>query len=69
MQYHRKKDESIYVYKGRVLIRLDGGHGHVLSNVLGSGDCVRIEPLTLHRIEAMTNSILLEVSTSELRDG
>jgi mannose-6-phosphate isomerase len=68
LQYHKNKDESIYVYKGRVLIQLGGADGQMISKMLGTGDCVRIEPLTRHRIEAISNSILLEVSTPELED-
>ena len=68
LEYHKNRDESIYVYKGRVLIQLDGADGQMISRMLSTGDCVRIKPLTRHRIEAIINSFLLEVSTPELDD-
>jgi mannose-6-phosphate isomerase-like protein (cupin superfamily) len=68
LQYHKNKDESIYVYKGRVLIQLGGADGQMISKTLSTGDCVRIKPLTHHRIEAIINSFLFEVSTPELED-
>lgn len=68
LQYHKNKDESIYVYEGRVLIQLGGGEGQLMSKMLCVGDGVRIRPLTRHRIEAVVDTTLLEVSTPELED-
>lgn len=68
LQYHKDKDESIYVYEGKVLVQLGGVDGQMISKILSAGDCVRIEPLTRHRIEAISDSMLLEVSTPELED-
>jgi mannose-6-phosphate isomerase len=68
LQYHKNKDESMYVYEGRVLIQLGGADGQMISRTLGTGDCVRIEPLTRHRVEAINDTFLFEVSTPELDD-
>ena len=40
----------------------------MISKMLGTGDCVRIKPLMCHRIEAIINSFLFEVSTPKLED-
>lgn len=68
LHYHKSKDESMYIYKGKVLVQLGEGDGQLTSRVLGSGACLRIEPRTVHRVEAVSNSIILEVSTPRLDD-
>ena len=68
LQYHRKKDESIYVYEGKALIELEGSDGQMTSATFQSGQGVRIPPLTKHRIQAIEDTTLFEVSTPELED-
>lgn len=68
LQYHQNKDESIYVYEGKILIQLEGADGQTVSNTLKKGDCIRIQPLTRHRIEAINDTFFFEVSTPELDD-
>ena len=64
LQYHRVKHETIYVLKGRFVLRL-GEKDHVI----GPGIAVEIRPGTKHRFEARFGSVtLLEVSTPQLRD-
>ncbi len=68
LQYHQKKDESIYVYEGKVLVELEGSDGRMTSATLQPSQCVRIPPLTKHRIQAIEDTTLFEVSTPELED-
>jgi mannose-6-phosphate isomerase len=68
LQYHEKKDESMYVYKGKARLEIEGDDGQVVSTVAEPGYCVRISPLTKHRLEAIDDTTLFEVSTSELED-
>jgi len=68
LQYHEKKDESMYVYKGKALLEIEGNDGQMVSTVAEPGYCVRISPLTKHRLEAIDDTTLFEVSTSELED-
>jgi len=62
LQYHEKKDETIYVYSGKILLETKG------TITMCSGDMKRILPNTKHRIVALDNTTILEVSTSELDD-
>jgi mannose-6-phosphate isomerase-like protein (cupin superfamily) len=66
-QYHRKKDETLYLISGRVLLRLsfDGESREVTMQV---GDCYHIHPGLVHQIEALEESDIVEVSTPELDD-
>ncbi|MBI4169596.1 MAG: cupin domain-containing protein [Acidobacteria bacterium] len=67
LQYHERKDETIYVHTGKlkVLLEVDG---RTQERVLEAGDAVRFPPRTRHRMEALTDCALFEVSTPELDD-
>jgi mannose-6-phosphate isomerase-like protein (cupin superfamily) len=67
LQYHRQKDETIHVQSGRLLLVVDEGAG--LTEIeLKPGQSYHIRPLTKHRMAALTDCDVLEVSTPELDD-
>ncbi len=68
LQYHEKKDESMYIYQGKVRIETSGAGGRMGSKIAQPGYCIRIPPRTRHRLEAIEDTTLLEVSTPELED-
>ncbi len=68
LHYHKKKDESMYVYAGKVLVEIEGSDGQLVRSVAQPGYCLRIPPLTRHRVEAMEDTTLFEASTPELED-
>ena len=68
LQYHEKKDESMYIYEGKAVMEIEGSNGHMVSTVVEPGHCIRIPPLTKHRIQAIEDTTLFEVSTPELED-
>jgi len=68
LQYHKKKDESLYLHEGKVLIETEGSDGRLAQYVAEPGHCLRIVPLTKHRLEAVEDATLFEVSTPELED-
>ncbi len=68
LQYHKKKDESMYIYEGEALIEIEGGDEQLVSSVAQPGYCLRIPPLTKHRLGAIEDTTLFEVSTPELED-
>lgn len=67
LQYHERKDETIYVYEGKlkVILEVEGG---LEERVLDPGEALRFPPGTRHRMEALTDCALFEVSTPELDD-
>jgi mannose-6-phosphate isomerase-like protein (cupin superfamily) len=67
LQYHERKDETIYVYKGRlrVVVEADGVREE---KTLRAGDSLHFPPGTRHRMEGATDCVLFEVSTPELDD-
>jgi len=68
LQYHEHKDESMYIYQGKVQIEIEGADGQLSSYIAQPGHAVRIPPHTKHRLEAIEDTTLLEVSTPELED-
>ena len=67
LQYHTVKDETILVWSGRILFEIDEG-GTRVTREMGSGDSVHVAPGTVHRLTAVEDSDLFEVSTPELED-
>lgn len=68
LQYHEKKDESMYVYSGKGLLETTDEDGQHASITFQTGQSVRLPPGTRHRIQALEDTTLLEVSTPELED-
>jgi mannose-6-phosphate isomerase len=68
LQYHEKKDETIYVYEGELLFMIGEKESEMNSVVLKSGEGMRVKPLMRHRMEALQDTFFFEVSTPELDD-
>jgi mannose-6-phosphate isomerase len=69
LQFHRRKDESWYVQSGRAKLELGEVGAKVLSEeVVFAGACFRYPPGTVHRITALEDTTVLEVSTPHLDD-
>ncbi len=71
LQYHDRKDESWLVQEGRATLEL-GEVGEPLETLvkleIGPGDAFRFRPRTVHRIMAIEDTLVIEVSTSHLDD-
>jgi quercetin dioxygenase-like cupin family protein len=67
LQFHRQKDETIYVQAGRLRFQVDEGQG-LVDKDLSPGESYHIKPNTQHRMVALTDCDILEVSTPELDD-
>jgi mannose-6-phosphate isomerase-like protein (cupin superfamily) len=68
LQYHEHKDESWLVQSGSARIELGTVEGSLSEAVVGPGAAFRYRPGTVHRITALEDTTLLEVSTPELDD-
>ncbi len=68
LQLHRKKDESIYVLRGRLKLTLETAAGALEDEELEPGDARRVLPGRRHRFEAIEDTELVEVSTPEIDD-
>ena len=67
LQYHNVKDETIFLWKGRLLFEIQNGESLDTREML-PGESVHIAPHTIHRMTAIEDSDIFEVSTPELDD-
>jgi mannose-6-phosphate isomerase-like protein (cupin superfamily) len=67
LQYHEVKEETLFVVRGelKLTIEVDGDRREV---PLRAGEAFHIPPRMIHRMEAIVDTDLAEVSTPELDD-
>jgi mannose-6-phosphate isomerase len=69
LQFHRVKDESWYVLEGRAELELGAvGQAVTKTEVVSAGAAFHFQPGTVHRVRAVEDTSILEVSTPELED-
>jgi mannose-6-phosphate isomerase len=68
LQYHEEKDESWLVQSGRASLELGEVGGELTVVEIGEGDAFRYRPGTVHRVTAIDDTTILEVSTPHLDD-
>ena len=64
LQYHEKKSEVMYVWRGLVEITL----GETSGRLAAGSEPISIAPGVIHRVEALEDSFIIELSTAELDD-
>ena len=67
LQYHERKDETIYLASGRMLFEIKEGDELVKREMM-PGEAVHVTPKTVHRMTAISDCDIFEVSTPELHD-
>lgn len=69
LQYHNKKEETIYVIEGVLHLHVGKTEDDLKVLLLPEGYSYHITPKLIHRFEAKHNKVrLAEVSTTELND-
>ena len=69
LQFHREKDESWYVESGRARLELGAvGDAVLKTEVIAAGASFHFPPGTVHRVTALEDTTILEVSTPHLDD-
>jgi mannose-6-phosphate isomerase-like protein (cupin superfamily) len=69
LQFHREKDESWYVQSGRAELQVGAvGDAVLQTEVLAEGAALRFRPGTVHRVKALEDTTILEVSTPQIDD-
>jgi mannose-6-phosphate isomerase len=69
LQFHREKEESWLVQSGRATLELgEEGEGILMQGVIGPGSAFHYVPGTVHRVTAIEDTTILEVSTPHLDD-
>jgi mannose-6-phosphate isomerase-like protein (cupin superfamily) len=69
LQFHKRKDESWYVHEGRAELELgEPGQAMLNQGVITPGDAFHYVPGTVHRVKALEDTLIIEVSTPQLED-
>ncbi|HSB37867.1 MAG TPA: cupin domain-containing protein [Gaiellaceae bacterium] len=69
LQFHNLKDEAWYVLSGRAELELGApGERMLNSEVVAEGAAFHFPPGTVHRLTAVDDTTILEVSTPQLDD-
>lgn len=68
LQYHEKKYETQYIVSGKAKFTYGTDLKNLQHKILKKGDKIDIPPYTIHRLEALTDTVVFEVSTPELND-
>src|SRR4030042_518807 len=68
LQYHVKKDETIHLWSGEMVLVLKDGD-RLVDHPMRPGDSYHVRPGTVHRMRAVTDCDVLEVSTPGIDDG
>ena len=69
LQFHKEKDESWLLHSGRAKLELgEVGQAVLSEEIVSAGVAFRYKPGTVHRITAIEDTTILEVSTPQLDD-
>jgi mannose-6-phosphate isomerase-like protein (cupin superfamily) len=68
LQYHERKHEHIWVESGLLQVELEQPDGSMTVEQFGPGSVIENPPGRKHRVEALEDVRLFEVSTPELDD-
>jgi len=67
-QYHERKEETNFIISGQAEIWLENDDGVVEKIQMTDGDFFHVHPGRKHRVIAITDLVLQEVSTPEVDD-
>ncbi len=67
LQYHNRKDETMHVLSGELILRTQPGDT-LIARPFRAGESVHIPPTLIHQIEAVVDTDVLEASSPELDD-
>lgn len=68
LQYHNNKCETIYILSGELKIYIGKDKNNLSEKIYKQNETITIQPLEVHRMEAISDSIYLEASTPDTDD-
>jgi mannose-6-phosphate isomerase len=68
LQYHNRKDETLYLLQGHMQLELEDDRGAIVQHEVRPGQSYRVPAGRRHRIHALEECRVLEASTPELDD-
>lgn len=67
LQYHERKEETILLWSGRLRFEIQDGE-QLVAREMHAGDVQHVPPKTVHRMTAIEDCDVFEVSTPDLDD-
>lgn len=68
LQYHEHKSETLFLLSGQMSIEIGESVDSLTKDQLHPGEAVDIPKGMIHRVSAIEDSVIIEVSTPELDD-
>ncbi len=68
LQYHRQKEETILISKGKMMFLFENDQGQIEEIILSEGEAHHVPPGRKHRMIAIEDTDVFEVSTTQLDD-
>jgi len=68
LQYHARKSESLYLLSGLLKIEVGDARDALVADELRPGEMLDLPRGKIHRVTALEDSVIIEVSTPELDD-
>lgn len=68
LQFHRLKDEAGYIVYGKMKIRFETDDGSLTERIVSEGEWFHFPAGCIHQEEAITDVMLIEVSTPHFND-
>src|SRR5690349_14961748 len=68
LQYHREKEETIYLASGKMMFLFEETQGKLSEILLTPGEAHHVPPGKQHRMIAIEDCDIFEVSTPQLED-
>jgi len=68
LQKHVEKDEASYLHSGEAWVYTDTGNGELTRFRWSQGSALHIPPGSVHKVEAITDCVIMECSTPHFND-
>ena len=68
LQYHKQKVETNFIVEGEAEVWLGKENGEIEKIKMSAGEFYTVPSMQIHRVIAITNIVLLEVSSPEVDD-
>ncbi|MFH1404614.1 MAG: cupin [Patescibacteria group bacterium] len=68
LQYHEVKEETQYVYRGKLRAWIGKDVGALQECIINQGESFNVLPGVIHKVEALEDTEIFEVSSPELDD-
>lgn len=68
LQYHERKDETFFLYKGTAIVDFVTQDGRRHSTQMNAGESYHVPPRAIHRVKAITDCVFFEASNPVFED-